>query len=266
MLELSFEEGAVADDSALPALPAELALAWGRAPTAQRGPRREYSLDQVLDAALAIADADGIDAVTMPAVAASLGLTAMSLYRYVGSKDTLVLLLQERATGAPPAAVARAEGWRAKLEAHASASAEVYRRHPWMLDIPIRGITSTPNNLAWFDAGLAALDGTGLTEQERIAVVLEVTGHARFHAAIERGYQQRAGATGEEPLQVVEAEARLLAQLVTARRFPALHAALTSGALIDTSFDSAEFGLARLLDGVEHSIVRSANGPRPTAR
>jgi AcrR family transcriptional regulator len=253
----------VVDDSTLSDLPVELALAWGSAPSAQRGPKREFTLDQVLDTALAIADADGIDAVTMPSVASALGLTAMSLYRYVGSKDTLVLLLQERAIGAPPASVARARGWRAGLEAHAAASVAVYRSHPWMLDIAIQGITSTPNNLAWFDAGLATLDGTALTGQERISVVLEVTGHARFRASIERGYEERAGATGEPPVQVVQDEARLLSRLVTPERFPALHVALASGALVDRAFDGADFGLARILDGVERYLdgATDASGP-----
>ncbi|MGI9824666.1 TetR/AcrR family transcriptional regulator [Agromyces sp. Marseille-Q5079] len=247
------------DDTAQPDLPRALALAWGATPSPQRGPKREFSLDQVLDAALAIADADGLDAVTMPAVASALGLTAMSLYRYVASKDTLVLLLQERGMGLPPASIGAANGWRAGLEAYAEASGAVYRRHPWMLDIPIEGITSTPNNLAWLEAGLAALADTALTRAERVAVVLQVSGHARFRGVVERGYAVRADEAGAGLSTFVLAEARLLDRLVTEQRFPELHATLGSGALTDDRFENFDFGLARLLEGIAQYEARAAD-------
>ncbi|KRC61746.1 hypothetical protein ASE14_13055 [Agromyces sp. Root81] len=235
-------------------MPRAIALAWGTVPSPQRGPKREFSLDQVLDAAVMLADADGIDAVTMPAVAQALGLTAMSLYRYVSSKETLLLLLQETGMGVPPESIGQAKGWRAGLEAYAEASGAVYRRHPWMLDITISGIASTPNNLAWFEAGLAALADTTLSREERVAVVLQVSGHARFRALVERGYADRADEAGEQLSGIVLSEARLLGRLVTEDRFPELHATLGSGALVDARFDNFDFGLARLLDGVAHYI------------
>ncbi len=236
-----------------------LALAWGAVPSAQRGPKREFSLAQVLDHAMAIADADGVDAVTMPSVAAALGLTAMSLYRYVSSKDTLLLLLQERGMGSPPDSIGRASGWRAGLEAHAEASADVYRRHPWMLDITIKGIATTPNNLTWMEAGLAALAETSLTRQERVAVVLQVSGHARFRALIERGYRERADDAGVSLGAVALAESQLLDELVTDERFPELHATLATGAMsavVDQGFDKFDFGLARILDGIADYLAR----------
>jgi AcrR family transcriptional regulator len=234
-----------------------LALAWGSAQAPKRGPKREFSLERVLAVAIDIADADGLDAVTMPAVASALGLTAMSIYRYVSSKDGLVLLMQERALGTPPEPLAATEGWRAALEAHAAASEDMYRRHPWLLDIPIRGVTVTPNNLAWLEAGLLALAHTSLTPRERIAVVLEVTGHARFRALVERGYDQRAGEAEGGLEGFVLAEAGLLSQLVSDDRFPQLHGALAAGALVDP-FDKFDFGLARILDGVESYLAHTA--------
>ncbi|MBM7832234.1 AcrR family transcriptional regulator [Agromyces cerinus] len=248
----------MADDTVVPELPRGIALAWGAVPPPQRGPKREFSLAQVLDAAVVLADADGIDAVTMPAVAKALGLTAMSLYRYVASKETLLLLLQEQGMGLPPGSIAEAEGWRAGLESYAEASGAVYRRHPWMLDIAITGVASTPNNLAWLEAGLTALAGTALSRQERVAVVLQVSGHARFRALVERGYADRADEAGEQLSGVVLSEARLLGRLVAEDRFPELHATLDAGALVDPSFDNFDFGLARLLDGVAHYLDRSA--------
>lgn len=227
-----------------------MALAWGTAAAPQRGPKRAFALDQVLAAALTIADAEGIDAVTMPSVASALGLTAMSLYRYVGSKEALILLLQDHAIGQPPETITGARGWRAGLEAHAEASAAVYRKHPWLLDIAIMGVTRTPNNLAWLDAGLGTLGDTTLTPQERMAVVLEVSGHARFRASIERGYADLARSTGRSLGEAAEEEARSVRELLGDGRLPHLRHLLEDGPLVDESFDGTRFALARTLDGV----------------
>ena len=86
-------------------LPRGVALAWGIAADPQRGPKREMSVERIVEAAVEIADAEGLGAVSMAAVAARLGYTPMSLYRYVSAKDDLVLLMQEEATGLPPATV-----------------------------------------------------------------------------------------------------------------------------------------------------------------
>src|SRR6187431_447673 len=126
-------------EAAEPDLPRGVALAWGIAADPQRGPKREMSVERIVDAAVEIADAEGLGAVSMAAVAARLGYTPMSLYRYVSAKEDLVLLMQESATGLPPASVREIEGWRERLNAIFRAQLNIYLRHPWMLDIPITG-------------------------------------------------------------------------------------------------------------------------------
>ena len=91
-------------------LPRGVALAWGIAADPQRGPKREMSVERIVEAAVEIADAEGLGAVSMAAVAARLGYTPMSLYRYVTAKDDLILLMQEEATG--PAARGDSRGRR----------------------------------------------------------------------------------------------------------------------------------------------------------
>lgn len=235
-----------------------MALAWGTAPAPQRGPKRAFALEQVLDAALTIADADGLDAVTMPSVASALGLTAMSLYRYVGSKDALVLLLQDHAMGPPPDVIGPGLGWRPGLEAYAAASTAVYRKHPWMLDIPIVGVARTPNNLAWFDAGLGTLAKEALTPEERMAIVLEVSGHARFRASVERGYDDLARTTKRSSTKTATEEARVLREVVDEGRLPHLSELLEAGALVSETFDGGRYALDRLLDGVEYHLAKPA--------
>ena len=77
-------------------LPRGVALSWGLDKKPKRGPKRELSLKQIVDTAIVIADKDGLSAVSMNRVAASFGFTTMSLYRYVPSKDDLVLLMLRR--------------------------------------------------------------------------------------------------------------------------------------------------------------------------
>ena len=111
-------------------LPRGVALAWGVAADPQRGPKREMSVEKIVEAAVELADAEGLGAVSMAAVAARLGYTPMSLYRYVSAKDDLLLLMQEEATGLPPEPV-REDGWRARLEAALPrACSQLYLRAP----------------------------------------------------------------------------------------------------------------------------------------
>ena len=139
-------------------LPRGIALAWGIAANPQRGPKREMSVERIVEAAVEIADAEGLGAVSMAAVAARLGYTPMSLYRYVTAKDDLILLMQEEATGLPPERV-REVGRLARRSSRRCTARmiQLYLEHPWMLDIPINGSPTTPNSAAWMDAGLAAL-------------------------------------------------------------------------------------------------------------
>jgi AcrR family transcriptional regulator len=246
-------------------LPRGIALAWGVAANPQRGPKRELSIERIVEAAVEIADADGIGAVSMSAVAASLGFTTMSLYRYVTAKDDLILLMQEAGIGLPPLTVADAATWREGLSAFSRETLVVYAAHPWLLDVPIRGIPNTPNNLAWLEAGLTALRDTPLDQQERISAFLLVTGHVRWQGLIERGYHERAAQSGLAPSENDLADAHILGTLVTEEEFPFLHAVIASGVFADEDDDSFGFGLARVLDGIERYMQERAAGETPTS-
>src|ERR1700712_5698711 len=87
---------------------------WQERSKPTRGPKPALTLDQIADAAVAIADAEGLDAVSMQRVAADLGYTKMSLYRYLPGKAELVAAMVERALGGPPSIAVDGE-WRAGL-------------------------------------------------------------------------------------------------------------------------------------------------------
>src|SRR5690606_29277830 len=95
-------EGTAAAAGAERPLPKSIELMWGLAPAGTRGPRRGLSLEQIVDTAIELADEEGFAALSMNKVAERLGFTAMSLYRYVDSKSTLVEIALDRVLGTPP--------------------------------------------------------------------------------------------------------------------------------------------------------------------
>ena len=79
-------------------------LLWGPPAGARRGPKPRYTLDAIAEAAMTIADDEGLDAVTMQRVAERLGTTKMALYRYMPGRAELDAVMLDRALGLPPAA------------------------------------------------------------------------------------------------------------------------------------------------------------------
>ncbi len=234
-------------------LPRGIALAWGVAANPQRGPKREMSVERIVDAAVELADADGIGAVSMAAVAARLGFTPMSLYRYVSAKEDLLLLMQEQAMGIPPESHREPDGWRDRLRILFEEQVLLYLRHPWMLSLPITGSPITPNSSAWLDASLAVLEETPLNAEERLAAALAVTGHARWCGIVQAGYTEQARGTGLSPEEIAVREAALYDRVIEAEEFPALRHAIDQAVFASTA-DPFRFGVERILDGVSSYI------------
>src|SRR3954454_7828145 len=236
-----------------PALPASIAAAWGLRERPARGPKPGLSLERIVAAAVAVARAEGVEAVSMSRVAKELGSSPMSLYRYVAAKDELLALMVDAALGDTAAAPQRGKGWRAGIERWAWTYHDALRRHPWVLRVPISGPPITPNQVRWLDEGLAALGETALTEAEKLSVILLVSGYVRNEATTAADVAAAAGG-GE----IMPAYAAALGQVVDRERFPALHAALRSEAFArdDDPDDEFVFGLARVLDGVEALVRR----------
>lgn len=249
-----------------PQLPSAVALLWGLRPAPRRGRVPGLSLDAITAAAVRVADAEGLAAVSMARVAAELGSAPMSLYRYVASKDELLLLMSDAALEEPPELAG--ESWREQLTAWAFAVLAVIRRHAWYRDIPVSGPPVGPRNLAWFDRALAALAGTGLPEGEKVLVISGlmplVHGQARLAADLAAGY-------AASPESFDSAYGTALARVLDPVRFPALTRAVLGGAFDpppgteEAGFDDFDpefaFALDCYLDGVERYIA-DRTGPR----
>jgi AcrR family transcriptional regulator len=111
-----------------------LQLLWGRAPVPKRGPSQKTSVEQLVAAAIGIADREGLGGVTMRAVGKELDRTAMSLYTYVPGREVLITLMHDRAH-AELKGPRRVTDWRKAVMAWCKELRELYVRHPWLLEV-----------------------------------------------------------------------------------------------------------------------------------
>ena len=248
-------------------LPRSVATAWRGRERPARGRRPGLTLEAIVDAGLRVAAAEGLAAVSMGRVAKELGAATMSLYRHVSAKDELLAHMVDAAFAAAPSGPEPDETWRLGLTRWALAHLAVLRRHRWLVRIPISGPPLMPNQVLWFERGLQCLRGTRLPEPEKPGVLLLVNGFVRNEATLETDLMQTARASGVAPQQAGAVYARLLGSLTDPERFPAIHAVLAAGTFDPpgTTGDDVEFGLDRILDGIDVLIRARADGRHPSA-
>jgi AcrR family transcriptional regulator len=249
------------DDELKEKLPPGVALSWGLVKQSQRGPKREMSIKQIVDTAVSIADKEGLSAVSMSRVAASLGFTTMSLYRYVPGKDDLLLLMQEAVCDIPIPAENKVSHWRESMREFVRISISVFRDHPWFGDIPISGVPITPSNLRMVNWALQFMSNLPLNDYEKMSIVLLLSSYARASGMLLRDLD-RAMQAGASPGAFSGLDySNALKQLVTPERFPYLHPVVISGAYTgenedeNTVGDDFGFGLERILDGIEYYLT-----------
>ena len=211
----------------------------------------------IVRAAIRIADAEGIDALSMRRVAASLGAGAMSLYRHVPGKDELMLLMRDAVFAEFPLPASVPASPRAALELTARAQWRLYRRHPWLarttsLTRPYAG----PHQMPYSEWNLRVLGDLGLDDGTVFLAHLSLFSYVHGSAAsLEAESREEAdtGLTGDQWLEQREEATR---SVLGSGAFPV--SARVFGAP-DLRFDLDrlfEFGLARLLDGIERLAGR----------
>lgn len=224
---------------------------WVGRPAARMGPKPALTIERIADAAVAIADAEGISGVSMQRVAAEFDYTKMSLYRYVGGKDDLMAAMIDRAVGDVPM-LDTSGGWRLRLEAWTQSLADTWERHPWLPAATMGDRSMGPNEIGWIESAIDTLADTALTPAEQMAVVLLICGHVRnTQSAATAGTQPWTGGRQRELVREHETE------------FPALSRFL-DGPVVDGSADRGRaFGLACILGGVEAILASRAKRARP---
>lgn len=197
---------------------------WLRPARSGRGPAPEHSLAEIARAAVALADADGLSAVTMRAVAAAIGTAPASLYRYVNTRSELLELMADLVVAEYSAGEVASGDTVADLLALARETLAIYHRHPWLLDIPSTGGLPGPNALSYIERVLRILSGTDLSSTAKFELIGLLTGAVRSFAQME-AEQRRAGQDAD---QWQDSVASYLVQVAASGRHPHLAAALAA--------------------------------------
>jgi len=177
-----------------------------------RGRPPAFTRQQVVDAAIAIADGEGLGAVTFRRLAGEVGAGVMSLYTYVSDKERLIDLMVDT--------VSSEANWPVDLLGLASAQRDLMHRHPWLPSaLPNRRLTGT-HMLTYLEQGLAALATTGLTGPAKLEIIALLTGFVANYVTNEHTQAGAAAVTAAEQVQLITAA-------VATGAFPHLGAALS---------------------------------------
>jgi AcrR family transcriptional regulator len=219
----------------------------------------ELSRERIVRAAIDIADAEGLDALSMRGVAAKLGVATMSIYRHVPGKDDLVVLMADAAFGEETYPAAPPPGWRAGLERVARALWTTFRRHPWLAHVtpvtrplPLRGLLTHGEEM------FRALDEFDLSATTRLDLQVMLYGHVQGLAMqLERETQAQA-VTGLTPDAWIDRHGPALTAIADSGRYPGFRHLLAGFGPdgYDLDLDKIfELGLRTLLDGLTVALT-----------
>ncbi|MDT0494199.1 helix-turn-helix domain-containing protein [Streptomyces griseus] len=205
------------------------ATVWSRPERGARGPAPERSRYEITGAALALADAEGLAAVSMRALAQRLGTGPASLYRYVGSRDELLDLMADAVAGELDLSAAPTGDWLGDLVALALQSKAAHARHPWLADLnDRRGEVLGPHAIDYLDHALAILEPAPGTSRQKLEAIGLLGGLATLFARRETSAAAD-GTPGPGPgADGPPAQAAHLAAVAAEGRHPHLLAALTT--------------------------------------
>ncbi len=219
-------------------------VVWERPEPPERPSPAPLSRERIVRAALRLADADGLEAVSLRKVAAALGAGPMRLYGYIATKEELLDLVVDavyaeiRPTG---------DGWREVLRSLAESTRQAVHRHEWLADLIGGRPQLGPHALARGEAVVAALGGVDLD------LVMPVVGavDAYVIGAVRREIAERRAerATGMDKRQWQATFGPYLERTFATGRFPALAGVVRDAAHLDAD-ETFRLGLDFLLDGI----------------
>lgn len=214
----------------------------------RRGPRPRYSREDVVRAAVAIADSDGLDAVTFRAVAARLGTGVMSLYNYVPDKQVLVYDMVELVSGELSLPEPTGD-WRADMHLVAGRQRDLAYRHPWLAEAVSHLQPIGPATLALLEFALGALEPAGLSVRDRLETIAVINGSVLNFVRTELAARAAAADPERQAAQFA-----MLPELLATGRYPRFAAAIAQGGQPETFDPAAHFD--RLLDKILDGLVR----------
>lgn len=243
------------DDAADPARTLELLWRAHRPRPTRRGPRQRLSVDDIVAAAVGLADTDGLAAVTIRRVAEVAGVTAMSIYTYVPGKRVLLDLMLDTLYADMPRRPWQTRSWRQRLTVVAEDNRDLLTAHPWAADATsLSRPPLGPGLMAKYEHELSAFDGTGLDDVDIDAALTFLLGfvHSSARAAAETRAAERASRMDDEAWW--ETNAPVLAHVFDESAYPrAVRIGAAAGAAQGSAYNPTHaytFGLTRILDSL----------------
>jgi AcrR family transcriptional regulator len=197
----------------------------------------------------------------MPKIAQRLGLTANAIYRYVRSRDELLVLVAEAAWGTAPDLASGTGDWRDAANVWTRAMIDRCAVHPWLCDLPVRGAPVTPNLLDWTEAILKVLTGAGLTPTEALRCAFVLDGYARQIGGMRRDLRYSTATPAQSDIVT-----RFLLPRLHERGHSVLASMMDGNDYTDDVVDDdVTFGLDRILDGIG-VLVTAKRAAEPAAQ
>ena len=232
-----------------------LRLLW-RDPAAvpRHGPRQGLTVDRIVATATALADADGLDAVTMRRLAGDLGVVPMTLYTYVPGKAELLDLMLDAAYQAMPRTDTTGQPWQERVAAIAAENRALFETHPWAAAITTGRPPLGPGLMAKYEHELAALDGVGLDDIQMDAALTHLLAFIQAWARAAADTQATRRDTAMDDEQWWAATGPLLRQVLDPRAYPlAARVGTAAGTAHGSAYDpqhAYDFGLRAILNGL----------------
>ena len=220
---------------------------WDLPEHGTRGPRPRHDRAAITATAVRIADAEGLEAVTMRRVAGELGIAVMSLYNYVPAKDHLAQLMTDQLAGEYAYPVTPATDPRAAIADLAGQAREIARRHPWLPGLMQRPMPPGPNGLRYLDYFLGLLAGSSLDTGAKLEVIALISGFATMYGAMQAALPADP-ATAASAVEQNAAQIRVFARAAASGHYPNLAAALAVGGPPRSQDDIVRSVVERLID------------------
>ncbi|TDD26082.1 TetR/AcrR family transcriptional regulator [Actinomadura sp. KC06] len=213
-----------------------------------RGPRPAYSRAQITEAAIRIADADGLDAASMRRIAADLGTGAMSLYRYVPSRDDLLDLMADHVLAEMDMPARPSGDWRADLALLAERTRAVWKRHPWLAGLHRPRAVPGPNRLRLTEFAFGALD-VGIPIDEIFTLLEMLGGYVERVVRGEIEWARESEQSGMTPERWMSQSGPYVRRLLETGAYPMFERIVIDARLPHMTPDEQfRYGLNRVLD------------------
>jgi AcrR family transcriptional regulator len=229
---------------------------WARLDRTTRRPQPALTHDQIVRAAIEIADGEGVEALSMRKVAARLGSGTMSLYRYVSSKDDLIDLMVDEVMGEEDLPDEPSGGWRSELARLARRTRRVARRHPWAIRFVLARPNLGPNALRQIEYAMTAVDGLGLDVDGMLDMVSTVNAFVIGFVQAELAEEEAQRRTGLDEEQWRARMQPYLRQLLATGRYPFLERIVMEAEDFPDVDATFERRLALVLDGLAANLRR----------